>query len=319
MEIINLDKICGGCAAANLGTKLDTLKKDLADGNTYSGELLSEDEETALNNICPVLSQLSLGTYINNMLKASQEGTEIENLTEEQINILNNQTCGGFESVQVGTEIFDFVEEINEGGGSFDYTIKVDEIVYEEPYSEVDASIPSPADVATYLTDKWDNEQSFSLKIEDNAHSYIGTATPFYDESGSPDFRGLFIFTSEDKSMAMMVQGLLGTSLDEGTFTFIEVSPSFLDYVATYNGKQYPGRINHDSFTIIAEVDDNVDLANVIIDFMTYPGVTSVKIGDVEQVSGEVVNCVNPNIYTLTTVTGESHDWTVTVKKHEVN
>lgn len=118
MDIINLNNICGGCAAVNLGTKLDTLEKDLAAGKTYSGELLSEEEVETLNNICPVLSQLSLGTYINNMLKASKEGNEIENLTEEQINILNNQTCGGFQSAQVGTKVSEFVEIINEGGKS---------------------------------------------------------------------------------------------------------------------------------------------------------------------------------------------------------
>ena len=114
MEIVNLNKICGGCAAANLGTKLDTLEKDLAEGNVYSGDLLTEDEENALNNICPVLSELSLGTYINNVLKASKDGNEIENLTDEQVAILNNQTCGGFSAMEVGTKIHTFVEEIND-------------------------------------------------------------------------------------------------------------------------------------------------------------------------------------------------------------
>lgn len=318
MEIINLDKICGGCAAANLGTKLDTLKKDLADGNTYSGELLSEDEEKALNNICPVLSQLSLGTYINNMLKASQEGAEIENLTEEQVNILNNQTCGGFESVQVGTEIFSFVEEINEGGGSVDYTIKVNKIEYGQPYAKDDDSNPSPSEVATYLIDKWDAGESFTLKIENETHSYVGTATPV-DIDGDVHSRGLYLFVSNDKNTGMLIEGIAASGDEKGSFVFEEVYPYFLSYNATYNGKEYIGVIKSDVYTVNVEVDDDVDLANVTIDFIPYPGVTSVKIGNVEQVSGEVVNCVNPNIYTLTTVTGESHDWTVTVKRHEIN
>lgn len=137
MEIINLNKICGGCASVGLGSKLDTLEKDLEEGNTYSGELLTDEEVNTLNNICPVLSQLSLGTYINNILTASKEGTEVENLTEEQIDMLNHQTCGGFETMEVGSKISDFVEEINEGGGGttvlrLDIKDKAGELVPED-------------------------------------------------------------------------------------------------------------------------------------------------------------------------------------------
>lgn len=153
MEIINLDKICGGCATAKIGTKLDILEKDLADSKSYSGELLTEEEINTLNNICPVLNRLSLGTYINGILEASKNGTEAEELTDEQIEILNNGICGGFSSVEIGTKLEEFVEEINGG----EPPVPPVEVIpwTEETVSNIivlDKNITAPENIWTLIT-----------------------------------------------------------------------------------------------------------------------------------------------------------------------
>lgn len=194
MEIINLNKICGGCAAANLGTKLDTLEKDLADGKAYSGELLTEEEINTLNNICPVLSQLSLGTYINGVLEASKNGTEAEELTEEQIEMLNNQVCGGFTQMAVGSKVQEFVEEINDGptpvekvtltydlnGGTKDgsgtYSEEVDKgtTVDLSNYDASSITAPSGKEFDGFTTVKDDDTTKItSIKVDANTTIYV--------------------------------------------------------------------------------------------------------------------------------------------------
>ena len=98
-----------------------------------------------------------------------------------------------------------------------------------------------------------------------------------------------------------------------------EVTPTFLEYAAENNGKVYVGTMDYGEHTITVEVDEDVNLQEVTILFIEYPGVSSVKIGDVEQVSETVMDCRNPLTYTLTTVNGLTENWTVTVKYHEVN
>lgn len=194
MEIINLNKICGGCASANLGTKLDTLEKDLADGKSYSGELLTDEEINTLNNICPVLSQLSLGTYINGVLEASKNGTEAEELTEEQIEMLNNQVCGGFTQMAVGSKVQEFVEEINDGptpvekvtltydlnGGTKDgsgtYSEEVDKgtTVDLSNYDASSITAPSGKEFDGFTTVKDDDTTKItSIKVDANTTIYV--------------------------------------------------------------------------------------------------------------------------------------------------
>lgn len=287
MEIINLDKICGGCAAANLGTKLDTLEKDLAEEKTYSGELLSEEEVKTLNNICPVLSQLSLGTYINNVLTASKEGTEVENLTEEQIDMLNNQTCGGFQSAQVGTKISEFVEEINKGAGKSDeaniLTFVVNDIegaidqengtiIVDVPSGTVLTAIAPTFTLSTGAVAKVGNVvQESGVTTNDFTNSVIyvitaedGKTTKSYTVSIIPD--NTIPWTEDTISHIMVFDKNVTTTIDPDTIEDTTGDATFLCGVIpsgliTYNFKT--GRDDYMvNFSVFSDGSDNPEIIN---------------------------------------------------------
>ena len=104
MDISNLDNYCPACASAKVGLKLSTLEADLESETSYSGELLTESEINAVNNMCGVANKLELGSIINGILSASKNGTKAEELSDENAEIINNGMCGLFSDTAVGTK-----------------------------------------------------------------------------------------------------------------------------------------------------------------------------------------------------------------------
>lgn len=112
INIGNLDSICMSCEKAKLGTLIDSLYKTLTEGGKYDGDTLTEDTITMLNNMCPVASNLQLGTIINNILEASKKSEAAESLTEDEASEING-TCPGFSKCQLGTILSECIEKIN--------------------------------------------------------------------------------------------------------------------------------------------------------------------------------------------------------------
>ena len=270
MEIINLNGICGGCASAKLGTKLDTLEKDLADGKTYSGDLLTDEEVAALNNICPVLSKLSLGTYINGILAASKNGTEAPELTEEQINILNNQTCGGFTAIQVGSKIEEFAEIINDQPTPPTPSTEANILTYKigEAIGTVNAETGAIAVEVPYGTTVTALVAEFTLS--ENATAKVGSVAQVSGTTEN-DFTNpvVYVVTAED-----------GTTTKNWTVT-VTVAPGKVTLTYDLNGGRKNGQTK-----ITEEYDEGttVDLTQFDSTGMTFPigydsldGFTTVK------------------------------------------
>lgn len=112
INIGNLDSICMSCGKAKLGTLIDSLYKTLTDGDKYEGNSLTQDNIAMLNNMCPVASNVQLGTIINNIIEASKNSEAVEDITKEEISAINN-TCPGFSKCQLGTILSECIKKIN--------------------------------------------------------------------------------------------------------------------------------------------------------------------------------------------------------------
>lgn len=112
INIGNLDSICMSCEKAKLGALIDSLYKTLTDGDKYEGDSLTQDNITMLNNMCPVASNVQLGTIVNNIIEASKNSEAVEDITKEEISTINN-ACPGFSKCQLGTILSECIEKIN--------------------------------------------------------------------------------------------------------------------------------------------------------------------------------------------------------------
>lgn len=118
-----LDFICPGCTMAKLGTKLNQIKESIENDEPYSGDLLTEEEIYALNNMCKLADKNSLGLYVEELLEGSKNGNEVEVLDDEAVKELNNHVCRGFKKANIGTFLQESAIAINEGGSLFNLKI----------------------------------------------------------------------------------------------------------------------------------------------------------------------------------------------------
>jgi hypothetical protein len=157
-NLLNLNNICPNCALASLGTKLDTLNTNLnlETPTVYDGELLTSSQISGLNNMCSGANSIALGTYIESLLEASTNGTEVTVLTDAQAAILNQNVCGGFSNTSLGTSLQEWAGIINNMVPSasaqiLTYSIAGEYATINEEYSTISLEVSTATDLTNLV------------------------------------------------------------------------------------------------------------------------------------------------------------------------
>jgi hypothetical protein len=107
-----LDNICANAKFATIGSFLGTLWAGLNVESAYGGAFLTAAQITALNSMCTVTKSVTLGTVVDELLKASKNVTPALRMSDARAKALNNM-CMGAQNCTLGTLLQSISDLIN--------------------------------------------------------------------------------------------------------------------------------------------------------------------------------------------------------------
>lgn len=110
----NFNNMCPYANIIMLGDILNQLDSDLSSEIPFSGEKLTEDEIEKINRMCSSIGNADIGNIIENIIEASINQSNIEELTEDEENLISNISCPVCNSQNLLEIIKNFIAKVNQ-------------------------------------------------------------------------------------------------------------------------------------------------------------------------------------------------------------
>lgn len=111
----DIDKSCPASASIGLGLIIDTAYDDITNGREYSGRILADSEVEKLDKMCSASDITDIAYVLNDILKASQDHTHLDELDDSVIDKINNGICSIFSNCSLGDKLEEMIEILNGG------------------------------------------------------------------------------------------------------------------------------------------------------------------------------------------------------------
>lgn len=247
----NFNNMCPYANIIMLGDILNQLDNDLSSGIPFSGEKLTEDEIEKINEMCSSIGNADIGNIIENIIEASINKSNIEELTEDEENLISNISCPVCNSQNLLEIIKDFIVKVNQNVPSSISTLS------EITISEGELNPNFSSSITNYSV----NVEYEVESIELNAIATNGEATISGDgekQLNVGDNSFIIKCTAEDGSYTDYTININRQKSDDATLSSLEVegqtlSPEFNSNVTNYNVEVLNAV---DNVNIIAKAND---------------------------------------------------------------
>ena len=247
----NFNHMCPYANIIMLGDILNQLDNDLSSGIPFSGEKLTEDEIEKINEMCSSIGNADIGNIIENIIEASINKSNIEELAEDEEKLISNISCPVCNSQNLLEIIKDFIVKVNQNVPSSISSLS------EITISEGELNPNFSSSITNYSV----NVEYEVESIELNAIATNGEATISRDgekQLNVGDNSFIIKCTAEDGSYTDYTININRQKNDDATLSSLEVegqtlSPEFNSNVTNYNVEVLN---TVDNVNIIAKAND---------------------------------------------------------------
>lgn len=236
---------------------------------TYEGDNLTEAQINSLNNMCQGYSDLQFGTLLDDIITASKSSKSVPALTSEQKEIIANLNCPVASSYDMVTLLNNIISNVNGNVPSTDATLKS---------LEVAGQTLEPAfgsGVLNYTVNVANGVTSVTINAEANDSNAEVTGTGAHNVNVGNNTLNVVVTAEDGETTRTYVIKVVRAKSTDATLKSLSVAGQTLEPTFNSNTLNYTVNVANSVTSVTINAEANSDVASV-----AGTGVKSVNVGD---------------------------------------